>query len=55
MINRKNIDNNLKPFKKTLFEIKKYNLSSLEDSQIAAMSQKLKDRAVNRNAADADA
>jgi len=47
MINSKNIDNNLKPFKKTLFEIKKYNLSSLEDSQIAAMSQKLKDRAVN--------
>ena len=47
MISRKNIDNNLKPFKKTLFEIKKYSLSSLNDARILAMSQKLKERAMN--------
>ena len=45
MIDGKGIDKNLKPFRKTLIEVKKYSLSSLDDIQIKAMSRDLKVRA----------
>lgn len=43
-MNRTSIDNNLKPFRKMLLEIKKHNMSGYEDVQIRAMSQELKMR-----------
>ena len=47
MIDGKGIDKNLKPFRKTLYEVKKYSLSDLDDTQIKAMLRDLKARAVN--------
>jgi len=47
MINRKNIDNNLRPFKHVLAKIKKIDLSGLKDDQVKALSISLKKRAIN--------
>lgn len=47
MINNKGIDNNLKPFRQSLSKIRQYSFSDLDDSRIMAMSQALKERAVN--------
>jgi len=45
MVNRKNIDNNLKPFRQTLEEIKKHKISGYDGTQIKAMTEVLKVRA----------
>lgn len=47
MVNRRNIDNDLKDFKRTLIEIKKYTYNNFDDAQIKAMSQSLKECAEN--------
>jgi len=50
MIDGKGIDKNLKPFRKTLLEVKKFSLSNLDDIQIKAMSRDLKVRAIDGEA-----
>ncbi len=47
MVNKRNIDNNLKPFHRMLLEIKEHPMSKFDDAQIKAMSQKLKVRVEN--------
>lgn len=47
MIDGKGIDRNLKPFWKTLSEVKKYSLSDLDDARIKDMSRNLKVRAAD--------
>ncbi len=45
MVNRRNIDANLKPFKKILAEIKQYDFSEKTDGEIKEISQTLQKRA----------
>jgi preprotein translocase subunit SecA len=45
MVNKRNIDANLKPYKKILAEIKQYNYSDKTNAQIKEFSQELKNRA----------
>lgn len=52
MVNRRNIDANLKPFKKILAEIRKYDLSGKTDREIKEYSESLKKRAQGGEGAD---
>lgn len=45
IMNKTNIDNNLKRFRKILLEVKKYNMSTYDNVKIKAMSRELKMRA----------